>query len=117
MPCLTLRLLSDDELQAAAHPELNVQLVVDGITHDPTGGMPPGRLEVRLSPKALTNLYAQIRAVQQAQAVQARARAERETEQTRAAEVATDDTRVETGVLRRVVVALHEREGPPSAVA
>ena len=116
MPGLTLTLLSDAELQAADHPELTVLLAVEGITHDPTGRRPPERLEVRLSPKALRNLYMQIRAVQKAQVVPARARAEQETqrERARAAEVATDGSRADTGTLRRVVMALKDK--PPDHV-
>lgn len=116
MACLTLAMLSDAELRTDAHPELSIRLVVEGIAPDPSGGKPPERLELRLSPMVLARLGMQIRALGNAQLVQARARAERETgpERARAAEVATSDSRVDTSTLRRVVVALQNRDSPPS---
>ncbi|WP_326599224.1 hypothetical protein [Streptomyces sp. NBC_01803] len=119
---LRVLLLSEDGMPADDHRELNVLLVVDGIVHDPSGRRPPERLELRLSSKALADLGAQIKAFQQAQFVQARVRAEREGEDPqqgqaeceRAAEVATDSSRVDTGVLQRIVVALHERDSGPT---
>lgn len=115
MASLSVVLLSDEELLADEHPELNIRLVVDGIAHDLDGLKPPQRLEIRMPPSALNDLAGQIRAVHQAQAVRARARAERDLrqERTRAARAAVSDSRVETGVLQRVALALRERTAVP----
>lgn len=112
MAGLSLSLLGEHELLADPHPDLNVRLVIDGITHDPGGQEPPCRVEVRMSPSMLTGLAGQIRAVQQARAVAERTRAERESrrEQERAAEAAVHDGRVDTGVLRRIASALRSPE-------
>jgi hypothetical protein len=40
VPGLMLTLLGDEELRADAHSELTVRLVLEGITHDPTGRRP-----------------------------------------------------------------------------
>jgi hypothetical protein len=119
---LSVVLLDEGALRADDHPELNVLLVVEGIVPDPAGRRPPERLELRLSCRAVADLGAQIKAVQQAQVVRARARAERErqheqAERERAARVATDDAQVSTGVLQRVVLALHERDAAPGTAA
>ncbi|MDT0308456.1 hypothetical protein RM780_16015 [Streptomyces sp. DSM 44917] len=118
VPGLTLALIGDEALRADGHPELCVRLVIEGIVHDPAGREPPERLEVRMSPRALRELIAQGRAAQRAQVVQARARAERDAalERSRAATAATDatdDARVDTGVLERVVMGLHRHRWPP----
>lgn len=77
---ITIGLLTDEELQASDHPHLNIRLIFGGLTPDPTGHRPPRRLEIRVSPKALTRLSWQIRAIQHARCIHARSRAQRKAE-------------------------------------
>lgn len=112
MARLSITLISGRELLADAHPELNIRLVIDGITHDPAGDEPPRSLEVRMSPSALHDLTGQIRTLRLARFADARADAERELaeeqDRIRASEVAVNDTRVDTGVIQRVASALRD---------
>ncbi|WP_049570406.1 hypothetical protein [Streptomyces sp. SBT349] len=116
---LTVALLDDDALILDPRPELCVRLAVDGILPDPTGRRPPDRLELRLSSRALADLDAQIHGIRNQLLVRGRERAERALgqEQSRAAEAAVNNARVDTGTIARVAVALNEHQAPPGVVA